>query len=167
VEGFASVNTLPPGETAVAAAAGADGIDKGAALGAEASDLPISTLMGEVPGVVNGDMADATHIESRRVALKAVGVEILYCDPYHPEILLPALVSRGVSTLLLEGGAKTARAFLDAGLVDRILIFQGNVTIGEGGIESPLTRDNIPSGFSHVATRAFGDDRCDEFERDL
>jgi diaminohydroxyphosphoribosylaminopyrimidine deaminase/5-amino-6-(5-phosphoribosylamino)uracil reductase len=161
-EGIASVHALPgisPGKAAEAATA--------AASGAEASDLPVSTLGGQVPGAVDGDMAEAIYIESRGAALKALGVEILYCNPYNPERLLHALVSRGLSTLFLEGGAKTARAFLHAGLVDRILIFHGNVTIGEAGIESPLSKDNIPRGFSHVRTRAFGDDRCDEFERDL
>ncbi|PDT05132.1 riboflavin biosynthesis protein RibD [Rhizobium chutanense] len=109
---------------------------------------------------------DPTDIDSRRTALEAAGVEVVYCNPYHPEILLPALATRGISSLLVEGGAKTARLFLDAGLVDRIQLYQAPVVIGEGGIESPLRATDIPSGFAHRGTSLFGVDRLDEYERE-
>ena len=108
---------------------------------------------------------DATDMDSRRAALEAAGVEIVYCNPYHPEILLPALATRGISSLLVEGGAKTARLFLEAGLVDRIQLYQAPVVIGQRGIESPLDATDIPSGFAHRGTRMFGEDRLDEYER--
>jgi len=125
--------------------------------------------VGEMPGRAEGGIppTDATDIDSRRTALEAAGVEIVYCNPYHPEILLPALATRGISSLLVEGGAKTARLFLEAGLVDRIQIYQAPGVIGEGGIESPLQATDIPSGFMHMSTRMFGDDRLDEYERGL
>ncbi|KAA0698294.1 bifunctional diaminohydroxyphosphoribosylaminopyrimidine deaminase/5-amino-6-(5-phosphoribosylamino)uracil reductase RibD [Neorhizobium sp. P12A] len=113
------------------------------------------------------DRKKAEGSDVRRAALEAAGVEILYCRPYHPDQLLPGLASRGISSLLVEGGARTARIFLEAGLVDRILLFQGPDMIGEGGIESPLKATDMPSGFTHVATRQFGEDRSDEFEREL
>ncbi|MGO8068890.1 bifunctional diaminohydroxyphosphoribosylaminopyrimidine deaminase/5-amino-6-(5-phosphoribosylamino)uracil reductase RibD [Rhizobium leguminosarum] len=111
--------------------------------------------------------ADATDMDSRRAALEAAGVEVLYCNPYHPEVLLPALATRGISSLLVEGGAKTARLFLEAGLVDRIQLYQAPVVIGERGIESPLDATDIPSGFTHTGTLMFGEDRLDEYERRL
>jgi len=114
-----------------------------------------------------GNAATATDLDSRRTALEAAGVEIVYCNPYHPEILLPALATRGISSLLVEGGAKTARLFLEAGLVDRIQLYQAPVVIGEGGIESPLDATDIPSGFAHTGTQMFGEDRLDEYERGL
>ena len=70
-------------------------------------------------------------MDARRSALEAAGVEVLYCNPYHPEILLPALATRGISSLLVEGGAKTAKLFLQTGLVDRIQLYQAPVVIGE------------------------------------
>ncbi len=109
---------------------------------------------------------DSTEMDSRRAALEAAGVEILYCNPYHPEVLLPALATRGISSLLVEGGAKTAKLFLEAGLVDRIQLYQAPVVIGEGGIESPLRATDIPSGFAHRGTYIFGADRLDEYERE-
>jgi diaminohydroxyphosphoribosylaminopyrimidine deaminase/5-amino-6-(5-phosphoribosylamino)uracil reductase len=121
---------------------------------------------GDIPPAYT-DPAEAEKAESRREALEAAGVEVLYCNPYHPEQLLPALASRGISSLLVEGGAATARLFLDAGLVDRIWLFEGPATIGEGGIESPLKTTDIPSGFALTGMSMFGPDRLQEFEREL
>ncbi|MGV1792533.1 bifunctional diaminohydroxyphosphoribosylaminopyrimidine deaminase/5-amino-6-(5-phosphoribosylamino)uracil reductase RibD [Rhizobium sp. A37_96] len=101
----------------------------------------------------------------RRAALDAAGVEVLQSNSAEPGELLEALGTRGISSLLVEGGAKTARRFLDAGMVDRILLFQGPADIGEGGIESPVLKSNIPPSFMHIGESRFGDDRCDEFER--
>ncbi|WP_027665310.1 bifunctional diaminohydroxyphosphoribosylaminopyrimidine deaminase/5-amino-6-(5-phosphoribosylamino)uracil reductase RibD [Rhizobium leguminosarum] len=130
---------------------------------------PIFPLVGEMPGRAEGGNApaDARDMDSRRAALEAAGVEVLYCNPYHPEVLLPALATRGISSLLVEGGAKTARLFLEAGLVDRIQLYQAPVVIGERGIESPLDATDIPSGFAHTGTLMFGEDRLDEYERGL
>ncbi|MBW8786572.1 MAG: bifunctional diaminohydroxyphosphoribosylaminopyrimidine deaminase/5-amino-6-(5-phosphoribosylamino)uracil reductase RibD [Rhizobium leguminosarum] len=135
-------------------------------VGQGANPDPISPLVGEMPGRAEGG-ASPTEMDSRRAALEAAGVEVVHCNPYHPEVLLPALATRGISSLLVEGGAKTARLFLEAGLVDRIQLYQAPVVIGERGIESPLTRSDIPSGFAHTGTLMFGGDRLDEYERGL
>ncbi|MGO4353985.1 bifunctional diaminohydroxyphosphoribosylaminopyrimidine deaminase/5-amino-6-(5-phosphoribosylamino)uracil reductase RibD [Rhizobium sp. RAF36] len=130
---------------------------------------PISPLVGEMPGRAEGGnpTTDTSELDSRRTALEALGIEILYCNPYHPEVLLPALASRGISSLIVEGGARTAKLFLDAGLVDRIQLYQGDVVIGADGIESPVTKTDMPSGFALRGTFAFGPDRMDEYEREL
>ncbi|OWV75979.1 bifunctional diaminohydroxyphosphoribosylaminopyrimidine deaminase/5-amino-6-(5-phosphoribosylamino)uracil reductase [Rhizobium sp. R634] len=137
-------------------------------VGQGAISQPISPLVGEMPGRAEGGNApaDANDIGSRRAALEAAGVEIVYCNPYHPEVLLPALATRGISSLLVEGGAKTAKLFLEAGLVDRIQLYQAPIVIGEGGIESPIQTTDIPSGFAHRGTHMFGADRLDEYERE-
>ncbi|MFC5760589.1 bifunctional diaminohydroxyphosphoribosylaminopyrimidine deaminase/5-amino-6-(5-phosphoribosylamino)uracil reductase RibD [Rhizobium sp. GCM10022189] len=137
-------------------------------LGQGAIPQPISPLVGEMSGRTEGGNtpADPTEMASRRTALEAAGVEILYCNPYHPEVLLPALATRGISSLLVEGGAKTAKLFLEAGLVDHVQLYQAPVVIGEGGIESPLQATDIPSGFAHRGTYIFGADRLDEYERE-
>jgi len=138
-------------------------------LQADAEGIPpapqaIAALL--MPGEPEGDSADAAGMDARRSALEAAGVEVLYCNPYHPEVLLPALATRGISSLLVEGGAKTAKLFLQTGLVDRIQLYQAPVVIGEGGIESPLQATDIPSGFAHRGTYIFGADRLDEYERE-
>ncbi|NNU45724.1 bifunctional diaminohydroxyphosphoribosylaminopyrimidine deaminase/5-amino-6-(5-phosphoribosylamino)uracil reductase RibD [Rhizobium sp. WYCCWR 11279] len=135
-------------------------------VGQGANPDPISPPVGEMPGRAEGGASPA-DMDSRRAALEAAGVEVVHCNPYHPEVLLPALATRGISSLLVEGGAKTARLFLEAGLVDRIQLYQAPVVIGERGIESPLDATDIPSGFAHTGTRMFGEDRLDEYERGL
>jgi diaminohydroxyphosphoribosylaminopyrimidine deaminase/5-amino-6-(5-phosphoribosylamino)uracil reductase len=120
--------------------------------------------------VVAGDLPSSDEntdkaFLGRRTALDAAGAEVLQSNSGEPGELLEALGTRGISSLLVEGGARTAQRFLAADLVDRILLFQGPSTIGEGGIESPITKTNIPASFRHIRTSRFGDDRCDEFER--
>lgn len=104
------------------------------------------------------------HAAARRHALEEAGVEILACDPRQLDLLLPALATRGLSSLLVEGGALTARAFLEAGMVDRIFLFSAPAEIGPDGIPSPISRNAIPSGFVHRESSAFGPDRLDRYE---
>ncbi|CAN7552974.1 bifunctional diaminohydroxyphosphoribosylaminopyrimidine deaminase/5-amino-6-(5-phosphoribosylamino)uracil reductase RibD [Pararhizobium sp. LjRoot238] len=128
----------------------------------------ISPLEGEMSGRTEGGIAAdgrATGgIKGRQAALEAAGVEVLVCDPRRIDLLLEALATRGISSLLVEGGARTAQMFLDAGLVDRILLFTGPSTLGEAGLPSPLDRNLLPVGFLHMRTDTFGDDLLDTYE---
>jgi diaminohydroxyphosphoribosylaminopyrimidine deaminase/5-amino-6-(5-phosphoribosylamino)uracil reductase len=72
-----------------------------------------------------------------------------------------------MSSLLVEGGATVATVFLQADLVDRILLFQGTGTVGEGGLESPTSPSDMPTGFALIRDDAFGADHCFEYERGL
>lgn len=47
---------------------------------------------------------------------------------------LRALRARGIRSLLVEGGASVASAFLDAELVDRLVIFQAPIVLGGGAL---------------------------------
>lgn len=127
-----------------------------------ARQYPVIAVAGHPPSF--DENTDKAFL-SRRAALDAAGVEVLQSGTSQPGELLEALGTRGISSLLVEGGARTAQRFLDADLVDRILLFQGPDAIGEGGIESPVTKTNIPASFRHIRASQFGNDRCDEFER--
>ncbi len=88
----------------------------------------------------------------------------------HPRAVLEALALRGITRLLVEGGATTAAHFLRAGLVDRLYLYRAPALIGGDGLAAigPLgvadvTRD-MPR-FRAVATRALGSDRLDVYER--
>ncbi|WP_425352584.1 MULTISPECIES: dihydrofolate reductase family protein [Agrobacterium] len=72
-----------------------------------------------------------------------------------------------MSELLVEGGAFAAKSFLEAGLVDRIMLFESPVVIGEGGIETPLNRADIPGDYALVSETAYGPDRCFDYERPI
>ena len=69
---------------------------------------------------------------------------------------LRALASEGVQSLLLEGGPTIAAAFLDAGLVDKLLLFVAPVVAGAGpGVVTSLER---PLQLSGLAARQIGED---------
>ena len=128
----------------------------------------ISPLEGEMAGRPEGGNPDATADTqiARAAALEAAGVEILTCDPRRLDDLLMALATRGISSLLVEGGARTAQSFLDAGLVDRISLFEGAGTIGKDGVASPCVCGRVPDGYSLRRTAHYGADRLYEYERD-
>ncbi|KAA3531396.1 bifunctional diaminohydroxyphosphoribosylaminopyrimidine deaminase/5-amino-6-(5-phosphoribosylamino)uracil reductase RibD [Agrobacterium tumefaciens] len=120
----------------------------------------ISPLEGEMPGRPEGVRPD-----HRRQPLIDAGVEILEAPTL--ENLLHILAERGMSELLVEGGAFAAKSFLEADLVDRIMLFESPVVVGEGGIETPLSRADIPGDYVLVSETAYGPDRCFDYERPL
>ncbi len=120
----------------------------------------ISPLEGEMPGRAEGGSPD-----HRRQQLIDAGVEILQAPTL--ENLLHILAERGMSELLVEGGAFAAKSFLEADLVDRIMLFESPVVVGEGGIETPLSRADIPGDYVLVSETAYGPDRCFDYERPL
>ncbi len=71
--------------------------------------------------------------------------------------------------LMVEGGAKTARAFLGAGLVDRLMLYRAPVTIGAGVAAIPeLTEAALAgrkSGWQLCDQRQLGNDVLDVYER--
>jgi diaminohydroxyphosphoribosylaminopyrimidine deaminase/5-amino-6-(5-phosphoribosylamino)uracil reductase len=68
----------------------------------------------------------------------APGVEMLRCRGRAGRVdlddLLARLARRGVTSLLVEGGAEVAGAFLAAGLVDRLLLFLAPRVAGADGL---------------------------------
>ena len=69
---------------------------------------------------------------------------------------LRSLAADGVQSLLLEGGPTLARAFLEAGLVDKLLLFVAPTLSGGGplvvpGLEQPLR-------LMHLTSRQVGED---------
>jgi diaminohydroxyphosphoribosylaminopyrimidine deaminase/5-amino-6-(5-phosphoribosylamino)uracil reductase len=72
----------------------------------------------------------------------------LRSGPLEDELRL--LAADGVQSLLLEGGPTLARAFLEAGLVDKLLLFVAPRLAGEGplvvpGLDRPLELDHLTS----------------------
>lgn len=90
-----------------------------------------------------------------------------YKGRFAPREALRHLGVLGVKSVLLEGGAETARRFLDAGLVDRIALFVAETVVGEGGIGAPVGEASIPSDFVRTDQQRFGPDRLVDYERQL
>ncbi len=131
-----------------------------------ASKLARTALLVPVIVVTAKDDKNDPAFVARQDALETLGVEVLICDPRRLEALLAALATRGISSLLIEGGARTAQSFLDAELVDRILLFTGTGTLGKDGVSSPCVSGLMPAGFSLRSTARFGVDIFEGYERD-
>lgn len=131
-----------------------------------ASKLARTARQVPVIAVVEKDGRDDPAFAARQVALEALGVEVLICNPRKLDALLAALATRGISSLLVEGGARAAQSFLDAGLVDRVQLFSSPVTIGKDGVASPFVGGRMPDGFSLRHTARYGADILHEYERD-
>src|SRR5690606_6525613 len=90
--------------------------------------------------------------ERRRTALLETGAGFLATETFDGRIALPELLddlaARGMSSIIVEGGAATARYFFEEGLVDRIHLFQGTIEIGGQGVAAPLDPSSMPEGFS-------------------
>jgi len=103
----------------------------------------------------------AARTPGPHAALEDRGVRVLVGDglPAH----LGRLRAEGIGHVLVEGGARLAGAFLTAGLVDRLVIFQAPVLLGAGALPafgavslgSGLTTDR----WRVVERRAFGEDQ--------
>lgn len=106
-----------------------------------------------------------------RAELERAGVKFLATESFDGRVALPELLedlaNQGMSRIIVEGGADTARAFLDEGLVDRIALFSGPEAIGADGIAAPIGRDHIPAGFSLVREARFGEDTFAEWIREI
>ena len=75
---------------------------------------------------------------------------------------LRALRARGIRSLMVEGGASMASSFLDAELVDRLIIFQAPIVLGGGalaafGSTSPRRAANVRR-IPVLRRQSFGDD---------
>jgi diaminohydroxyphosphoribosylaminopyrimidine deaminase/5-amino-6-(5-phosphoribosylamino)uracil reductase len=141
---------------------------------------------------ITGEVARAhVHRERARADAILVGAHTLRTDAPRLDVRLPGLENRSPERLVLthgtapegwralpspeaiheladcqylfvEGGAQTAAAFLDAGLVDRILLYRAPTTFGEGIAAFPA---GMPDGWSSVDTRRLGADTLEIFER--
>lgn len=105
----------------------------------------------------------ADHARMR--VLEAAGAEVLDIEDGDPGALLTALGARGLSSLIVEGGATVARRFLQHGLVDRIVLFASPVVVGSDGIPSPIGDDAVPAGFALRRREQLGEDRMSDYIR--
>ena len=88
-----------------------------------------------------------------------------YKGRFDPREIVRFLGVTGLKSVLLEGGADTARRFLEAGLVDRVALFTSKIVVGEGGIASPIDPADGPEGYARRGAAIYGADELAEFER--
>jgi diaminohydroxyphosphoribosylaminopyrimidine deaminase/5-amino-6-(5-phosphoribosylamino)uracil reductase len=92
--------------------------------------------------------------------LAAAGVEAIRAR--NLDDALAKLKARGITSLLVEGGAGLAASFLGEGCVDRLIIFQAPIVFGAGslGAFSGIASHDLAHAprFHAIQTRRFGDD---------
>jgi diaminohydroxyphosphoribosylaminopyrimidine deaminase / 5-amino-6-(5-phosphoribosylamino)uracil reductase len=86
--------------------------------------------------LICGNDADPEKLE----VLAAAGVNIIRVPASEvsiaPSVILSALATRGITRLMLEGGARMASSFLSADLVDDLCVVTGDLLIGDDGISA-------------------------------
>ncbi|MGZ5872273.1 MAG: bifunctional diaminohydroxyphosphoribosylaminopyrimidine deaminase/5-amino-6-(5-phosphoribosylamino)uracil reductase RibD [Bradyrhizobium sp.] len=83
--------------------------------------------------------------------------------------VLHALAEKGITRLLVEGGARVASSFVKAGLVDEFWLLRGPNAIGAGGVAAldglPLTSITQSPGFRVHASENLDKDTLTVYER--
>ncbi|MCI5077107.1 bifunctional diaminohydroxyphosphoribosylaminopyrimidine deaminase/5-amino-6-(5-phosphoribosylamino)uracil reductase RibD [Oricola sp.] len=131
--------------------------------------LPLTSRL--MQSVSDAPLAIATTMPRTPSAqlLEGAGARLIACEEHDGRIALPELLddlaAQGVSSLLVEGGAAVAKAFLDEALADRVILFESDVVVGANGIAAPFTRANLSADYAASGEWLFGADRCNEFVR--
>jgi diaminohydroxyphosphoribosylaminopyrimidine deaminase/5-amino-6-(5-phosphoribosylamino)uracil reductase len=96
-----------------------------------------------------------------RVASTPAGLDLL--------TVLHGLAERGITRLLVEGGARVASSFVAAGLVDEFWLLRGPKPIGPDGVPAldalPLSTITQSSAFRVHASESMGSDTLTVYER--
>jgi diaminohydroxyphosphoribosylaminopyrimidine deaminase/5-amino-6-(5-phosphoribosylamino)uracil reductase len=83
--------------------------------------------------------------------------------------VLHALSDKGITRLLVEGGAKVASSFVAANLVDEIWLLRGPEAVGADGVPAldalPLTSITQSPGFKVRASEILGKDSLTIYDR--
>ncbi|WP_244497159.1 bifunctional diaminohydroxyphosphoribosylaminopyrimidine deaminase/5-amino-6-(5-phosphoribosylamino)uracil reductase RibD [Aureimonas sp. D3] len=123
-------------------------------------DHPLINTAESVPTFIATDVAEAARLapfEARKARIISAGAGDL-------RSFLTGLVPLGIATLLLEGGPILAQSFLEADLVDRVILVRSRHGIGGPGVAMPAGLNALP-GFIRQRDEEFGDDRWAEWER--
>ena len=81
--------------------------------------------------------------------------------------VLAELGGLGINRLLVEGGAKIAKSFLETGLVDEFHLFRSPKEIGPQGVDAlgGLSLESALSGFALVQQETLGNDELSVYEK--
>ena len=118
----------------------------------------VASETAEAPAVMKLGAAGAQVI---RVAAASAGLDLA--------AVLHALAEKGITRLMVEGGARVASSFVAAGLVDEIWLLRGPDKVGADGVAAldalQLTAITQSPGFKVRASEALGKDTLTVYER--
>jgi diaminohydroxyphosphoribosylaminopyrimidine deaminase/5-amino-6-(5-phosphoribosylamino)uracil reductase len=130
----------------------------GSKLARSAREVPVWVVTGPAPDEAAAEALGALGCEVLRVPEAGDG------EAGMPRVLA-ALAGRGITRLLVEGGAGVAAALLRAHLVDRLHLFTAPLVLGAESLPSvgQLGLDRLADAprWRRVEGRALGDDRLD------
>ncbi|MBL0387608.1 bifunctional diaminohydroxyphosphoribosylaminopyrimidine deaminase/5-amino-6-(5-phosphoribosylamino)uracil reductase RibD [Tumebacillus sp. ITR2] len=111
--------------------------------------------------IITSGGADA----EKSARLRARGVQILKSAPHDVAAVLDLLYANGITHLLVEGGATVNGAFLQAGLIDKVMAFIAPKLIGGAGAPTPYAGAGFEKMSQAVTLRdisvtTYGDDIC-------
>ena len=102
----------------------------------EADREPVRSAR-DVPVIIYTTEAALRSAPERADLLRRAGAELVAVSQsaagVAPEAVLRDMGKRGMSRVLVEGGAKVLRSFFSAGLVDRVMVFISPQVIGAAG----------------------------------
>lgn len=85
------------------------------------------------------------------------------------DAVLNRLAEEGINSVLVEGGAEVARSFVEADLVDEIMLFRSPAALGGDRVPAlagfPLSEVERSPKFGRVERRRFGADVMSRYER--
>jgi diaminohydroxyphosphoribosylaminopyrimidine deaminase/5-amino-6-(5-phosphoribosylamino)uracil reductase len=117
--------------------------------------------LSEAPAAMKLGAAGAQVIRVATATSPPPGLDLL--------AVLHALADRGVTRLMVEGGAKVASSFVAAGLADEIWLLRGPGPIGADGVAAldalPLTSITQSPGYRVRATQSLDQDTLTIYER--
>lgn len=110
------------------------------------------------------ELADPTKADR----LEQLGIELLKCGAgprVDLSIAMNSLGKRGISSILLEGGGVLNGAMLEAGLVDKLMLFYAPIIVGGEGAPSAFGftgPEEMSSALRlrDITMQAFGEDWC-------
>jgi diaminohydroxyphosphoribosylaminopyrimidine deaminase/5-amino-6-(5-phosphoribosylamino)uracil reductase len=118
----------------------------------------MTSNLSEAPAAVKLGAAGAQVL---RVKMAASGLDL-------PDVLRE-LAAKGITRLLVEGGARVASSFVEAGLVDEIWLLRGPAAIGADGIAAlgaiPLSAITQSPSFRVRASESLDQDGLTIYER--
>jgi diaminohydroxyphosphoribosylaminopyrimidine deaminase/5-amino-6-(5-phosphoribosylamino)uracil reductase len=84
-----------------------------------------------------------------------------------PQEALAELARRGINRLMVEGGARTARSFLEAGLVDEFHLIRAQKIVGAQGVDAlaGMPLDQALQPFRLREQERLGEDVLSVYER--
>lgn len=121
-------------------------------------DARVFTTLSQGPVVILTTTEGVEAAQDRARALAAAGAQIEAQSDRGLGAALGRLGARGLTSLLLEGGAALHTAAWDAGMIDRVLLFVAPATLGEEGVPLFADRPLDLSRFTRCRVEPVGDD---------